>query len=251
VRSSCRIAVDRAPGGGTRFLTTAGNGALTPRRTGAERIHIVAGAAGPLGGDDLELDVRVGKGARLEVCSAAASIVLGSLPGPGPGPSRPDRPSRLRITADVAEGGELVLTPGTVLLTRRGHHRSTTEVTVAEGGRLLARELLVLGRSGETGGTGSFQVRLDVGGRPAVRQTVRLDREPGTTGPAVLAGARALGQLLVAGLEQVPNGTRGPRAGWLPSAIPGCAVFTVSSPDPAAAQRLLDTQALAAPARAA
>lgn len=236
MRSVSRIVVTAAANGRTRFVTAAGTGPLTPRRTGPDRVHLVAAAGGPLGGDDYELDISVGAGARLEVCSAAASIVLAG---------GPDAPSRLTVRAEVAEGGELVLTPGLVLLTRRGHHESRTDITIADGGRLLARELLVLGRSGEVGGTGVFRTRLDVRGRPAVRQTVRLGTDPGTAGPAVLAGARALGQLLVVGAgpgadDVLPRGTRSARSAWLPSAVPGCGVFAVSSPDPLVAQGLLD-----------
>jgi urease accessory protein len=233
VHASCHVVVDAVAGGRTRFVSVAGTGALTPRRTGPSRVHLVAAAAGLLEGDDLELTIGVGKGARLEVCSAAASIVLAGS-------------SHLTIRAEVDEGGELVLTPGAVLITRRGRHCSRIEIDVADGGRLLAREVLILGRSGEAAGTGSFRTRLDVGGRPAVRQTVAIDPTPGTTGSAVLAGARAVGSLLVAGMPEVPAGTRGPRAAWLPSAVPGCAVFTVTDPDPLTARHCLDAATLEA-----
>ncbi len=232
-----RIAVEGRPGGGNRFVALTGTGPLTPRRTGPERVHLVAGAGGPLGGDDYTLDVSVGAGARLSVCSAAASIVLAA--------DHRDRPSRLTVRVQVEAGGELQLTPQAVLLTRRGHHECVTSFDVAEGGRLLARELLVLGRTGEQGGQGSFRTSLDVGGRPVLRQTVRLADESdgrwlGTAGPAVLAGGRALGQLLLVGAPTVPAGTRGPRAAWLPSAVPGCGGFTVTDADPLSASRALD-----------
>ena len=55
----------------------------------------------------------------------------------------------------------------------------------------------------------------------------------------MLAGGRALGQLLVAGPDPVPTGTRGPRAAWLPTAVPGVGVFTVTGEDPAAVERSL------------
>jgi urease accessory protein len=232
MRSTARIVVAAGPAGRTRFLTAAGTGLLTPRRTGPTRVHLVAAAGGPLGGDDYDLEISVGAGARLEVCSAAASIVLAA------GTSGP---SRLTIRAEVADGGELVLTPGLVLITRRGRHESHNEFSVAGGGRLLARELLVLGRSGEIGGRGICHTRLDVSGRPAVRQTVHLDpTHEGNRGPAVLAGARAVGQLLFVGEEAVPSGARGARAAWLPLGVPAAAMFSVTAPDPAAASSALE-----------
>lgn len=236
MNAACRIAVDRGPGGRTRFGLLNGSGPLTPRRTGPQRVHLVAAAGGPLGGDDYTLDIRVGPGARLEVCSAAASIVLAAGPG---------RPSRLTVRAEVAEGGQLELNPAPVVLSNRGLHRASTTIAVADGARLVARELVVLGRSGETGGQGSFATSLDVAGRPALRQTVRLAPDASSRGPAVLAGGRALGQLLLVrpdAATDVPGGTRSERAAWLPLAVPGCAVFTVTAVDPADAVACLDRE---------
>lgn len=235
MQARCRIEVAAGVGGRTRFLRAAGVGALTPRRTGPDRIHLVAAAGGPLGGDDYELDIAVGPGARLQVCTAAASVVLAA---------GPDQPSRLRVRAEVAEGGELLLTPGPVLLTRRGLHECENRFSVADGGRLLSKELLVLGRTGETGGRGRFRTCVDVDGHPAIRQTVTLDPDDaGSRGPAVLAGARALGQLLLVGATELPTGIRGRRAAWLPSAVPGCGVFTATSPDVVVATADLDAAA--------
>jgi urease accessory protein len=249
VHATARIVVEAGPGGGNRFVALTGTGPITPRRTGPERVHLVAGAGGPLGGDDYTLEVVVGAGARLSVCSAAASIVLAA-----DGHARPDRPSRLTVRARVEAGGELRLTPQAVLLTRRGRHECVTSFDVAAGGRLLARELLVLGRSGEQGGHGEFRTSLDVDGRPVLRQTVRftedgtdggVDDGAGTAGPAVLAGGRALGQILLAGASDVPAGVRGPRGAWLPSAEPGCGVFTVTDPESLEASRALDRETAA------
>lgn len=232
MQARCRIEVAAGVGGRTRFLRAAGVGALTPRRTGPDRVHLVAAAGGPLGGDDHELDITVGAGARLQVCTAAASVVLAA---------EPDRPSRLRVRAEIAEGGELLFTPGPVLLTRRGLHECENRFSVAGGGRLLSKELLILGRTDETGGRGRFRTCLDVDGRPAVRQTVTLDPDDaGGRGSAVLAGARAVGQLLLVGAPALPAGTRGRRAAWLSSAVPGCGVFTVTSPHVGAATAALD-----------
>lgn len=233
-----RIAVEARPGGGNRFVTLAGTGPITPRRTGPGRVHLVAGAGGPLGGDDYALDISVGAGASLSVCSAAASIVLAAEPG---------RPSRLTVRARVEAGGELRLTPQAVLLTRRGSHECVTSFEVADTGRLLSRELLVLGRTGEQGGQGVFRSSLDVAGRPVLRQTLRVaasedDDGYGTAGPAVLAGGRALGQILLAGMCHMPVGMRGARGAWLPSATPGCGMFTVTDPDPLEAGRALDRE---------
>jgi len=57
------------------------------RPTGNARVHLVHGAGGPLGGDVLSLDARIGEGATLAVRSAAATIVQ---PGRGQASARWD-----------------------------------------------------------------------------------------------------------------------------------------------------------------
>ena len=47
-----------------------------PRQTGPGLVHLVGGAAGPLGGDDLRLDIEVGPDAVLCVLTVAASVAL-------------------------------------------------------------------------------------------------------------------------------------------------------------------------------
>src|SRR5690606_35769171 len=45
------------------------------RPTGDDRVHLVQGAGGPLGGDELSLTLAVGAGARLDLRGAAATVV--------------------------------------------------------------------------------------------------------------------------------------------------------------------------------
>ena len=52
---------------------------IAVRPTGPGRVHLVQAAGGPLGGDELGLDVTVAAGAEIEVCSAAATL---AQPGP-------------------------------------------------------------------------------------------------------------------------------------------------------------------------
>ena len=53
------------------------------RRTGAERVHLVHGAGGPLGGDAFALELAVAAGGVLRVGSAGATVVQPGAPGPG------------------------------------------------------------------------------------------------------------------------------------------------------------------------
>src|SRR4051794_14611760 len=90
---------------------------LTLRPTGRHRLHVVGSSAGPVGGDVLKLDLAVGAGARLDVRSAAASIVL-------PGPH--GEASSLTVRADVATRAALDWAPEPTVLVRGCHHRSAT-----------------------------------------------------------------------------------------------------------------------------
>ncbi|RZU48987.1 UreD urease accessory protein [Krasilnikovia cinnamomea] len=86
MRAAARIVAEADGRGGTRLSVLRGEPPLLLRRTGAAggpaTVHLVGGAAGPLGGDDLRLDVEVGPGAWLEVRSVAATL---ALPGPPDG----------------------------------------------------------------------------------------------------------------------------------------------------------------------
>ena len=75
---------------------------LRPTHSG---LTLQAGAAGPIGGDQLELVIRVRSGARLDISTTAAMVVL-----PGPEPSR----------LDVS----IVVEAGATLNFLHSHHRS-------------------------------------------------------------------------------------------------------------------------------
>ncbi|CAJ60098.1 Putative urease accessory protein UreD [Frankia alni ACN14a] len=168
-------------------------------------VHLVNGAAGPLAGDDLRLDISVGGGVRLVLRSVAATV---ALPGRGPGPSR------LTVTAEVADGGELDLGPEPTVVADGADHQISTDVRLAATARLRLREEILLGRFGEPGGSILSTLRVDVAGGaegpgadlaggpfgwvPLLRQELLLGPQvPGLRGPAQLGGARAVGSLLV------------------------------------------------------
>jgi len=90
MRATARITAV-ADGGRTRLVTLRSEPPILVRRTGPRHadgeveVHLVGGAAGPLGGDRLRVEVTVGPGARLCVRTVAASL---ALPGPGAGSTR-------------------------------------------------------------------------------------------------------------------------------------------------------------------
>ncbi|QBI19733.1 urease accessory protein UreD [Egibacter rhizosphaerae] len=177
--------------GRTRIVERRSDPPLVLRPT-PEAVHLVGGTAGPLGGDDLALDVEVGPGARLTVRTVAASLVY---PGTGP--------SRLAVTARVDRGGHLDWAPEPTVAIAGCDHEASASIDLAEDATLRWSEQLVLGRSGEAGGRVRSTLWADLAGSPLLRHALDVGGDA-PDGPAITAGARAIGNLLVVGPEAAP-----------------------------------------------
>jgi urease accessory protein len=184
-----------AEAGRTRLVTLRSEPPILVRRTGPRHadgeveVHLVGGAAGPLGGDRLRIEVSVGPGARLCVRSVAASLAL-----PGPRGAQ----SILDIQASVAAGGSLRWLPEPLIAARSCDHLSRSLVELADDAALTWREELVCGRHAEEPGNVSLDSSVRLAGRTLVRQEVAVGpRAAGWAGPAVLGGCRAVGTLVV------------------------------------------------------
>jgi urease accessory protein len=210
------------------------------RPTGDARVHLVHGAGGPLGGDVLALDVRVGASATLAVRSAGATIVQ---PGRGPEPARWD------FDVLVDTGASLDWAPEPTVVTAGADYRTSLRVELAAGARAVVREVVVLGRHGSVGGRYRGRLDVTVDGHPLLAHTTSLDGEdPALRGPGGTAGARAVGTLVVAGAPSAAahadslGGERPDvRWAWTDLAGPGRALFAVG--EPGAVIALLDAAA--------
>lgn len=194
------------------------------------RVSLVAGAAGPIGGDELRLEVDVGRGAALVLRSVAATIVL-------PGPDR--RPSRGEAHVRVAEDGVLVWLPCPVIAARGCDHHSVIRITLEPGARLLLREELVLGRYGERPGVIRQRLRVCLGALPLHDQELGIgDGTAGWDSSAVMGGRRAVGSVLVVDPELSHPLAR-------PAALPAdTALLRLSGPAAVATALAKDTSAL-------
>lgn len=221
--------------GVSRVTVCQGEPPLTPRRTGPAQVHLAATAGGPLPGDEAVLELEVGPGATLVVRAVAATV---ALPGPEPQAS----PSRWTICARVADGGSLVLLGEPLVAATGCRHETTAEVSLGAGARLVWRDLLVPGRSGEESGDAVVGLRVEREGRPLLAQQLAVG--PGVAGwhgPAVLGGARCVGSLLLAGPPSWrPAATVrvGPLAALLPLAEDGAALGTALGSAPEVCQQL-------------
>ncbi|MEU1402972.1 urease accessory protein UreD [Streptomyces sp. NPDC005728] len=240
VRAHARIVARPDGRGGTALPVLDGEGPLALRRTrasgGEARVMVVGAMSGPLGGDRFLLDARVEEGARLHVGSAAATI---ALPGQAKGEARYD------VRLDVADGGELHWLPEQLISAGGSDLYVTTRAELGAGARLVLREEQVLGRFGEEPGRLTSRLTVRVAGRTVLDQ--ELSCGPGAPGgwdgPAVLAGHRSVGQLVVIRPEFAgqPPAARmlGESAALVPLAGPAVLVSAVA-PDALGLRRLLD-----------
>ncbi|MFJ9823715.1 urease accessory protein UreD [Streptomyces sp. NPDC101160] len=216
------------------------DGPLALRRTRAPgpytRVTVVGAMSAPLGGDRLRLETEVRDGARLLVDSAAATV---ALPGRGGAPASYD------IALTVGADAELRWLPEQLVSAAGSVLRMRTRVDLAAGARLVLREEQVLGRHAEQPGTLVSRLTVRHAGRLLFDQ--ELGHGPGAPagwdGPAVLAGHRATGQLLVVdpAFADKPAETRllGEHAVLAPLAGPA-ALVTAVAPDALALRRVLN-----------
>jgi urease accessory protein len=229
VRANASVVVERV-GDRERCTELVSSPPLTLRHT-PDGLFLVASGAGPVGGDELGLDITVGTGARTTLRSAGASLVL---PGPG------GAPSSMRVHARV--DGDLRWLPEPTVLVRGCDHMAVSRVDVAARGSVLWREEVVLGRHGEQSGSLLQRLHVDVGGRPLLRNELPVGpRWPGSDGPAGLGGAGAVGSLLGVGVGLAPPAPAVDRARTAVAGLAeGAWLVTVVAADASALRQALD-----------
>lgn len=240
VRATARIAARGDGRGGTSLPVLDSDGPLALRRTrgtGEEaRVMLVGAMSGPLGGDRFAVEADVGDGAVLRVGSAAATIAL-------PGQVKGDARYEVRLT--VAAGGELHWLPEPLISAKGSDLIVATRVELAAGARLVLREEQVLGRTGEQPGLLTSRLTVRVADRVVLDQELACGpgAPGGWDGPAVLAGHRAVGQLVIVRPEfehePVTAGVLGEHACVMPLAGPA-ALVTAVAPDGLRLRRVLD-----------
>ena len=184
--ASARITAELDSRGVTRLTQVFSDPPLILRST-PDAVYLVGGAAGPLGGDDLTLEIEAGPGARLTIRSAAASLAL---------PGASGATSHLKVIASVGARARLEWLPEPVIACASCRHRTHTTIALAHDSTLVWREELILGRHDEASGHLRSRIDCTVGGKPLLRNELAAGCDPGWDGPAVLGGAGAAGSIL-------------------------------------------------------
>ena len=230
MRSDVRLTVGPAAPGerdGLRVHEMTESAPVAWRRT-PEAVYMVGTAASPVGSDDVTVSVRVLAGASLTLRSAAASVLWS---GAG---------TRHRVQVTVEAGAELVWCPEPLIATAGCVHGQSVSIDLDSTSRLSWREVLVLGRHGETAGTVESLLRITVGGTALLHHEVGVGSgHPGWDGPGVLGATKVLGQLVLAGpgtegasaaAGMLGHADRpGTAAAWSVSPLPGPGVLATAS----------------------
>jgi urease accessory protein len=169
--------------------------AILPRTHGpVPEAVLVNTAGGVTGGDAFAWSLAVGPGAALVATTQAAERVYRSAAGA----------AEIRTALTLGEGAALDWLPQETILFDGARLDRAIEIHMAEDARLLALETLIFGRTamGETVAAGAIsdQWRLRRGGRLVHAEALCAagDLARATSGPATLAGGRALATLLLA-----------------------------------------------------
>ena len=217
MRASAARVAEPGADGATRLPVQRSQAPLILRRT-PEAVYLVGGAAGPLGGDVLELRIEVREGATLRLRTTAAAVAL---------PGRDGRESVLSVTLNVAAGARLEYLPEPTVAAAGARHRTEIRADLAAGAALVLRDEVVLGRYGDRGGSCRTRLRADLAGVPLLRHELAVNgTDEVSLGPAVLTGCRTAGSLLC-----VEPGWDTGTAGRMPASYaPGVAVMPLAGP---------------------
>lgn len=153
------------------------------------RVCVIGAMGAPLGGDRLRIEATAGHGAHLQITTAAATLALrGSTP----------EHATYDVHLTVAERASLHWLPQPLISAARSNLRQSCTIDLAPTARLVLREEQVLGRTGEPPGRLSTRLTLRHGGRLLLDQQTSYGPDaPGWDGPAVMAGHRTAGQILI------------------------------------------------------
>lgn len=182
--------------GRARFTHLSAGGYVRPRPMTVQgpiaRLALVSSYATLLAEDDLRIEIEVGAGVWLELVEPSGTVAYDSY----------GQKASWSARIDVAEGATLSWRGAPFVVTAGADLRRSTEVHVAAGGRALISELLMLGRTYESGGgpvrTG---MRAHWAGSPVLVEDLDLRETEHRSSPGVLGHNRAMASVILLGLR--------------------------------------------------
>jgi urease accessory protein len=160
-----------AGGDGAVWLSDVRSQPPVTLRCSGGRVLVVGSAAGPVGGDELHLHLRVEAGAHVSIGTVAATMIW-------PGPF--GQPSTTCLTIDVGADAHVDWHPCPTVSVAGSNHRMSTRVRLDPGATCRVVEELALGRGDEASGALDATVRVERAGTPLVHHRERFG--PGVPG---------------------------------------------------------------------
>lgn len=165
---------------------------VDPERPDLASVIVASPAGGILQGDELSIDIRVGRGARLRLGTQSATRIY----------RMPDHGARMTVRVEVEAAGHLEFLPDPFIPYQGSRFSGEATWIVAEDASLLAWETIAPGRvaRGEVLAFEAFETRVEVfrpDGRLLATDAVVLDRGLDLRSPGLLGGSVALGTLFV------------------------------------------------------
>lgn len=193
-RTEARTArVALLPDGGGSPRLELRTGLVSPRvvRLGgaSAEVALIATTATLLGGDELRLDVEVGPGLRLDLRDVAGTV---AYHGRGRG-------CLVDVSLTVHPGAVLVWAGEPLVVCDGAGVERSLDVRVADTGRLLLRDRVVLGRAGQVGGELTCRTTMTYAARPALVEELVLGGSPGPDACGVLGSARVVDSVTALG----------------------------------------------------
>jgi urease accessory protein len=164
VHSRVEIVADVADDGRTVLARLKARGQYAARCTAPGTVYLVGTAAGPLGGDLLDVSVLVRSGARLAVAGVAATLAL---------PGRSGSWAESSVELEVEDGARLDQAMPPLVVCHRARLRTTTRLSLAGSAAVELIEQVVFGRHSEPGGDWIGRTVVDRDGTPVLRATQR------------------------------------------------------------------------------
>jgi urease accessory protein len=170
------------------------------------RIGLVATTALLLGGDEVELEVRVGPDASLELFDVAGTVAYH-----GRGQS-----ALWRVTIVLENGACLHYCGAPFVVSDGADVVRTLDLGLDPTASVRLRETVVLGRSGQVGGRLGSRTAITVGDRPVLLEDQLLDLSGIRRSPGMLGSHRVIDTVVALGHDAVGRHE--------PSLLPGGAV---------------------------
>jgi urease accessory protein len=189
-----RVEVGRSNG---RYRLQTTSGLLRAQRLAGPpeicRVALVATTALLLGGDDVQLDVRVGRGAQLELSDIAGTVAYN---GRG-------RAASWTVRVVVEEGATLAYSCEPFVVADGAEVTRSLRLDVAQEASASTRETLVLGRAGESGGLVRDRLLVRRGDVDVLVEEQQLN--PATRArPGLLGTNRIIDTVLTVGIDPGP-----------------------------------------------